>query len=159
MKSRLFPCQAYLFLPFILERRSTRQKETSAHWENALIIHDHLTIQDSLCGICGVSHKSVSATLVNGFFFLVQLFFFLCVSYLKIIKNKPLIWFLLNKMFLSSLKINCFMNKNMQNGTNDLCFKDQHVWIVLLFPLNRCLNRCEALFSGVFLKKFLKCGT
>lgn len=42
--------QAYLALPFILvRRRSARQKETSAQWENALIIHDHLTIQYLVC--------------------------------------------------------------------------------------------------------------
>ena len=35
--------------PFILARSSARQKETSAQWENALIIHDHLTIQDLVC--------------------------------------------------------------------------------------------------------------
>lgn len=44
----LFLHQAYLTLPFILVR-STLQKETSAQWENALIIHDHLTIQDLVC--------------------------------------------------------------------------------------------------------------
>lgn len=34
--------------PFMLARSGGggSQKETSAHWENALIIHDHLTIQD-----------------------------------------------------------------------------------------------------------------
>lgn len=34
--------------PLILARSGVGQKETSAHWENALIIHDHLTIQDLL---------------------------------------------------------------------------------------------------------------
>lgn len=45
----LFLHQAYLARPFILARSSVRQKETSAQWENALIIHDHLTIQDLVC--------------------------------------------------------------------------------------------------------------
>lgn len=45
----LFLHQAYLAQPFILARSSVRQKETSAQWENALIIHDHLTIQDLVC--------------------------------------------------------------------------------------------------------------
>lgn len=44
----LFLQQAYLAPPFILVRNA-RQKETSAQWENALIIHDHLTIQDLVC--------------------------------------------------------------------------------------------------------------
>lgn len=42
----LFLHQAYRAQPFGLARSSVRQKETSAQWENALIIHDHLTIQD-----------------------------------------------------------------------------------------------------------------
>lgn len=45
----LFLHQPYLARPFILARSSIRQKETSAQWENALIIHDHLTIQDLVC--------------------------------------------------------------------------------------------------------------
>lgn len=45
----LFLNQAYLAWPFILARSSVWQKETSAQWENALIIHDHLTIQDLVC--------------------------------------------------------------------------------------------------------------
>ena len=45
----LFLHQAYLARPFILARSSVQQKETSAQWENALIIHDHLTIQDLVC--------------------------------------------------------------------------------------------------------------
>lgn len=45
----LFLHQAYLAQPFILARSCVWQKETSAQWENALIIHDHLTIQDLVC--------------------------------------------------------------------------------------------------------------
>lgn len=45
----LFLHQAYRAQPLSLARSSVRQKETSAQWENALIIHDHLTIQDLVC--------------------------------------------------------------------------------------------------------------
>lgn len=45
----LFFQQAYRDQPLILARSSIQQKETSAQWENALIIHDHLTIQDLVC--------------------------------------------------------------------------------------------------------------
>lgn len=51
------PClslhQAYHAQPFIL------QKETSAQWEKALIIHDHLTIQDLVCVAYVALHISV----------------------------------------------------------------------------------------------------
>lgn len=49
----LFLHQAYHAQPFTL------QKETSAQWENALIIHDHLTIQDLVCVAYVVLHIRV----------------------------------------------------------------------------------------------------
>lgn len=76
----LFLHQAYLAPPFILMRSSIRQKETSAQWENALIIHDYLTIQDLVCAAYVVFLISVR----QPHLLMAVLWLLFCIRYLQI---------------------------------------------------------------------------
>lgn len=65
--SALLPCSVQ---PFMLARSGGgSQKETSAHWENALIIHDHLTIQDLVWAAYVAFHISAATGLPHLFAF------------------------------------------------------------------------------------------
>lgn len=82
----LLPCRVQ---PFMLARSGGggSQKETSAHWENALIIHDHLTIQDLVWAAYVAFHISAATgqdcrTCLH-FFFLVTLIVVLSVMSLQ----------------------------------------------------------------------------
>lgn len=82
----LFLHQAYLTLPFILVR-SALQKETSAQWENALIIHDHLTIQDLVC----VAYVVFLISVCQPHLLVAVSLRLLCMLYLQMIKSQHII--------------------------------------------------------------------
>lgn len=77
------PYQAYHAQPFLLVKSNIQQKETSAQWENALIIHDHLSIQD-LVWVADVAfhiRRCETAKLLNGSFFSVLYYQSFCIIY------------------------------------------------------------------------------
>lgn len=97
----LFLHQAYLARSFILARSSVQQKETSAQWENALIIHDHLTIQDLVCA----AYVAFLISACQPHLLMAVSLLLFCILYLQIITTQHAIITIVISCFCNSRKI------------------------------------------------------
>lgn len=124
----LFLHQAYLARPLILARSSVQQKETSAQWENALIIHDHLTIQDLVCA-------AYVAFLISArqphLLIAVSLLLF-CVLYLWIITTQYALIIILLAVHIIQEKIFWLLKRDKHNIRMRTIFSSLLFWLVFL---------------------------